>query len=457
MAIFDKCIARCGMFQNDNGTFVITKDQLQRWTETFYKMLNDGVNCPLVKDHKEEVDSAVGRVVGMRVDGNDLIATIDVPRDEDAQLLINNDVSIKAQSSYQTGVADYEDAIRHVSLTPMPLLTKLGGFRYVGNAPKQQYELVCSISKIEEPTPEIETKTTSKTDNNSRKVMQMLEKIVKILADALGVGLPSEDVLNDEKLLTEWLQDALVKKDDKEEKSDAEENAENIEASDADLKDEKKDCKGKKKKCAVKKNAPEDLEAETPEGNAPEDLEAGNPEDEETPEEVEEESDVPEPEPETEPEPQEEKAPEQEGEPTQPDPEQAKKEKEEKEAEDKKKSKATVKKTEKIKGEKELAEQAKNIVASINTSRRNQLKSFIGRNGITAERINGYIDKYAKNDSLDITCSLQGEYDALIDGLSAVNASVVTMTHCTSTPQTSDDGPGMRAWKEKMEKRRPQK
>ena len=144
MAIFDKCIARCGMFKNDDGTFVITKDQLLRWVETFFRMLRDGVNCPLVKDHKEEVDSAVGRVIGMRVDGEDLIATIDVPRDDDAQLLVNNDVSIKAQSLYKTGVADYEDAIRHVSLTPMPLLTKLGGFRYVDAPQRQQYEIVCS-------------------------------------------------------------------------------------------------------------------------------------------------------------------------------------------------------------------------------------------------------------------------------------------------------------------------
>ena len=390
----------------------------------------------------------------MRVDGEDLIATIDVPRDEDAQLLVNNDVSIKAQSLYKTGVADYEDAIRHVSLTPMPLLTKLGGFRYVDAPQRQQYEIVCSISKIEE-TPKDETTSNIDKQDSRKKVMQMLEKVLQILADALGVGMPSEEVLKDEQLLTEWLQDALVKKDPKEEKSVAEENAENIEASDADPKENEKPkgkpCKGKKKKPEQKKTAPEDLEAETPEKeDAPEDLEAENPEEEDAEEEPQEE----ESEPETKDVPAEqEQAPEGEEQPAQPDPEQLKKEKEEKEAEAKKKSKETVRKTEKIKGEKELEEQAKNIVASINTSRRNQLKSFIGKSGITAERINNYIDKYAKNTSLDITCSLQSEYDALIDGLSV---SAVTTTRCPA-PQESEDGPAMRAWKEKMEKRRPQK
>lgn len=113
-----------------------------------------------------------------------------------------------------------------------------------------------------------------------------------------------------------------------------------------------------------------------------------------------------------------------------------------------------------IKTEKDLEERSKNIVASINATRQTQLQSYLGRPGISAQKIEAWVGKFAQSTDLNICCSLQSEFDTLIEGLgcAALSPSVLEPNPKYNGNQSPTDeipdGPQFSKWKEKMARRK---
>ena len=181
-----KAIMRVGEFQTPDGArFAITRTRLDHWVRTFCKMLANGDVCRIVKDHQEDVGSSIGRVTAMERRGDYLYATLEFPTREMADLTLANDVSIFSQPNYSTGCGTYRDAIKHVSLTPFPLITQLGGYKRLGaNAP-----LVCSINNIVK---------------GSKAMDESLSKVLDMIAQFLGMEPPEEARSTNEAAIS-WL------------------------------------------------------------------------------------------------------------------------------------------------------------------------------------------------------------------------------------------------------------
>lgn len=419
-----KNIMRTGTFQNQNGMFTITAEQLDKWAATFAQMLADGVVCPIVKDHDETVDKAVGKVVSMERDGEYLTAVLEFPNQQLANLTLTNDVSVKAQSEYPTGVKTYRDAIRHVSLTPLPLIPGLG-----------EYDLVCSVNDC------IDNKTQTKGTD--------MKKILERIAQRLDVEIPDE-ALEEEKAALEWLDKVLDNgKDEEASNTDSEDSDEDSEEDDSDETDDDKpgdseEGSGNKKKkgrnvkacgkaCEKKKaknvkasgKSNDDTEDEDDSDN--EDSDDDDSDEEEDEEDDSDEDDV--------------------------EASAAKKS-------PKKKKEPKIDPFEGIKTEKDLEERSKNIVASINATRQTQLQSYLGRPGISAQKIEAWVGKFAQSTDLNICCSLQSEFDTLIEGLgcAALSPSVLEPNPKYNGNQSPTDeipdGPQFSKWKEKMARRK---
>lgn len=177
-----KAIMRTGDFKTPEGAaFSITRTRLDHWVRTFCKMQDNGDVCRIVKDHNEGADSSIGRVTAMERRGDYLYATLEFPTRSMADLTLTNDVSIFSQPTYATGCTTYTDAIKHVSLTPFPLITKLGEYKKLGaNAP-----LVCSLNNF------VKQKGTKNMDESLSKAMQAISEFI-------GMEIPEEALATNE-------------------------------------------------------------------------------------------------------------------------------------------------------------------------------------------------------------------------------------------------------------------
>ena len=174
-----KAIMRTGEFQTPDGArFTIDKTRLDHWVRTFCRMHQNGDVCRIVKDHDEATTSSVGKVVSMERRGDFLYATLEFPTRQLADLSLTNDVSILSEPLYRTGSGTYKDAIKHVSLTPFPLISKLGSFKNVSeNAPVGR--LTCSINNF------VKQQTKGQTTMD-----ESLNQVVELIANFIGLEVP---------------------------------------------------------------------------------------------------------------------------------------------------------------------------------------------------------------------------------------------------------------------------
>lgn len=174
-----KAIMRTGEFQTPDGAqFTIDKTRLDHWVRTFCRMHQNGDVCRIVKDHDEATTSSVGKVVSMERRGDFLYATLEFPTRQLADLSLTNDVSILSEPLYRTGSGTYKDAIKHVSLTPFPLISKLGSFKNVSdNAPVGR--LTCSINNF------VKQQTKGQTTMD-----ESLNQVIELIANFIGMEVP---------------------------------------------------------------------------------------------------------------------------------------------------------------------------------------------------------------------------------------------------------------------------
>lgn len=174
-----KAIMRTGEFQTPDGArFTIDKTRLDHWVRTFCRMHQNGDVCRIVKDHDEATTSSVGKVVSMERRGDFLYATLEFPTRQLADLSLTNDVSILSEPLYRTGSGTYKDAIKHVSLTPFPLISKLGSFKSLPeSAPVGR--LTCSINNF------VKQQTKGQTTMD-----ESLNQVVELIANFIGMEVP---------------------------------------------------------------------------------------------------------------------------------------------------------------------------------------------------------------------------------------------------------------------------
>ena len=176
-----KRIMRSGSFYNADGEIVsVPRERLIHWAETFRAMQTHGVPCPLCKDHDDCVDSTIGRIISMEVEGDYLTATLELPPEYE-HLTQLNDVSISTKNEYITGTSIFHDAIKHVSLTPIPRITRLGGYEKVNQVLP---ELVCSLADQVPKT-------------KGKKMNESLAKLLDLLAAQWGLEVPEEAKTDD--------------------------------------------------------------------------------------------------------------------------------------------------------------------------------------------------------------------------------------------------------------------
>lgn len=464
-----KNVSRTGKFRDARGWFVITRDQIDKWVATFQEMLADKVVCPIVLDHKEEADKTVGKVTNLYRDGDYMVAMMEFPDQEKADLTTTNDVSIRASGVYHTGQKTYHDAIRHIALCPLPLVTGLG-----------DYELCCSLKDMsnDEPT------TNTETD---------MEKLLRFIANILGVELPA-DALTDPDKAIEWVKANFPVKTDVKastpDNNDVEPKPANEVKACNDKAADVKACNNKDKTCCNDKDpdikACNDKDKVCSEDDS--ELKACNDKDNDkqmSEEEIKcaveaikkindvEASEEPEPEPEkdvkacndTDDKSLSEKEIEcgikalkkllkrqnlaKNQESDNDDPEAAKAEDEKSDPVDR------VASIEKIKDDNDLADKSKDIACSINAARERELRSYLGTRGVTAERVGKWIDRFARSESLDVCCSLQDEYSSLIEGLGCRPKDTVLSPNPVVEDKPRDaEGPQMKKWMERMAKRK---
>lgn len=130
---FKKDIIRVGEFA-DNGygsPVTVTALHLSHWAKTFAEMKANGVKVPIPINHKdwERSENNRGWVHGMFVEGDRLVMTCELFGDDVEALAAANDVSVFAPKEWTDCDSNhYVIPIRHVALTPVPMVTGLSEF-----------------------------------------------------------------------------------------------------------------------------------------------------------------------------------------------------------------------------------------------------------------------------------------------------------------------------------------
>lgn len=124
-----KDLIRSGEWSNPvAGSVPVDEDRIENWVDTFDAMALNGCKVPIVDDHSERAKDQNGWIVRMREKGDVLQGLMQLIGPEAAKKAAANDVSVGiAKNGMQDGGGNtYNDAIRHVALTPNPTVNGLG-------------------------------------------------------------------------------------------------------------------------------------------------------------------------------------------------------------------------------------------------------------------------------------------------------------------------------------------
>lgn len=129
---FRKELIRVGSWVHpDTGQDIeVTPERIDHWVAQFARMKADGVKVPVPSDHSNAAKDQRGWVVEMFREGDSLIGLLEVTGQDAILEAARNDVSVQILDLTQTtagGLKEYPDAIGHVALTPVPVITGMKG------------------------------------------------------------------------------------------------------------------------------------------------------------------------------------------------------------------------------------------------------------------------------------------------------------------------------------------
>lgn len=106
-----------------------TNDRLDKLAANLSQALANGVDVPIVRDHKETADSVVGYLFDAKREGDKLMVLHGVFKDQES-LALRNRISLGIDPDFRDGRGNrYGEAIRHSALTPIPVQSGQQGFR----------------------------------------------------------------------------------------------------------------------------------------------------------------------------------------------------------------------------------------------------------------------------------------------------------------------------------------
>jgi len=109
--------------------FDVTPKDLSRWVATFAQMRSNGVRVHVPSGHTDDADKNRGWVTDMWVQGDVLMARIELIGDDAIAAGPRNEVSIYVPQSLTDGKGNtYDQPIAHVALTPVPVISGQGGW-----------------------------------------------------------------------------------------------------------------------------------------------------------------------------------------------------------------------------------------------------------------------------------------------------------------------------------------
>lgn len=125
---FRKELIRVGEWVHpDTGQDIeVTTDRIDHWVTQFSAMKADGVKVYLPSGHTSDPAKNRGWVVEMFREGETLVGLFDAIGEDAIREASRNDVSVRVCTldiTTATGLKTYDDAIEHVALTPIPVIT----------------------------------------------------------------------------------------------------------------------------------------------------------------------------------------------------------------------------------------------------------------------------------------------------------------------------------------------
>lgn len=126
---FRKPLIRTGSFTKaaDGIAFTVTPELLRHWELTFRRMQAAGVKVPVPAGHTDDVEANRGWLVGVDVEGDELVGTIDLVGEDAAALAGRSDVSLYIPPELTDGHGNhYRRPIAHVALVTDPVIPGLG-------------------------------------------------------------------------------------------------------------------------------------------------------------------------------------------------------------------------------------------------------------------------------------------------------------------------------------------
>lgn len=128
-ALFQKDVIRVGTFHADGKKFTVTPETLDHWERTFASMSKAGVKVPIPSEHTFDPEKNLGWVKSLKRDGDRLVMQAEIIGHQAIEMAERNDVSIYATKDFTDGSGNtYTWPIRHVAMTPTPVVPGLNGF-----------------------------------------------------------------------------------------------------------------------------------------------------------------------------------------------------------------------------------------------------------------------------------------------------------------------------------------
>jgi len=149
---YHKTLIKTGKYIKDSDglDFEVTEDLLKHWANTVQDMNDNGVKIPVPLGHTDNPEKNKGFLTKAFEKDGSLISVIDLIGDDAEELSKTQDVSIFVPPKFVDGKGNtYARPIRHVALTPFPVIPGLGEFEAVAaSLSSKENKMAFDFSKI---------------------------------------------------------------------------------------------------------------------------------------------------------------------------------------------------------------------------------------------------------------------------------------------------------------------
>jgi len=161
--------AIAGQWKHPTKGFTLSIDnaRIDKWVKGIELARSNGVDLPIVKDHKETADSTLGYIYGARQNNGRLELLNGYIGDDALKIAQRNKLSIGIDPNFKDSHGtSYGEAIRHVAVTPIPVIHGQQGFLAASRDGQQEPEYLIPVAK--------ETNDMTLTDEQRKEICDVL-------------------------------------------------------------------------------------------------------------------------------------------------------------------------------------------------------------------------------------------------------------------------------------------